>query len=88
MTQSQFMVDMCRYSSSIIHDNYCMALDSSSSGVDQTQAASGEEDDRSVKSDLHFAISQGGLHGINITPKSQLSKSHSGVWLKHQSVAT
>ena len=50
------------------------------SRVDQARAASGEEEgDRSVKSDLQFAIPQGGLHGIYITPKSQLSKSHSGV---------
>lgn len=59
--------------------NFCTDSSESFSRVDQAQAASGEEGDRSVKSDLQFAIPQGGLHGINITPKSQLSKSHSGV---------
>lgn len=45
--------------------HFCMAPDSRKpmSRVDQAQAASGEEGDRSVKSDLQFAIPQGGLHG-------------------------
>ncbi len=59
--------------------HFCKDSSESLSRVDRAPAASGEEGDRSVKSDLQFAIPHGGLHGINITPKSQLSKSHSGV---------
>lgn len=41
--------------------HFSMGLDSSGSlsRVDQAQAVSGEEGDRSVKSDLQFAIPQG-----------------------------
>lgn len=61
--------------------HFCLPMvgSESSSRAELSQAASGEEGERSVKSDLDFAIPQGNLHGINITPKSQLSRSLSGV---------
>lgn len=58
---------------------FCIAQDSIDqlSSADQAEAASGEEEgDKSVKSDIR---SPGGFTRVNITLKSQLSKSHSGV---------
>lgn len=70
--------------------HFCVVQDSSESlsRADQAQAASGEEGDRSVKSDLLFAIPGGGFARDKYNLEIPAKQEPLWCWPQHQPEAT